>query len=151
MILKIFLRTKAGVPKTLLKQKLRSHSLCFPQNTLTLTESCREPSCDSLMPRRTGFKESFKCSLIWIWKHSKNSLGEFSFHYFPIKRLAASLEKTLLRWPENRFPARENGRQTLVACPSSVFCVCSTRFFSRQVYAGKLFVRRNCSRSRSVE
>ena len=40
MILKISLRTKAGVPKTLVKQKLRPHSLFFPQNTLMLTE-CR--------------------------------------------------------------------------------------------------------------
>ena len=39
MILKIFLRAKASVPKTLVKQKLRLHSLHFPQNTLMLTES----------------------------------------------------------------------------------------------------------------
>ena len=39
MILKISLRTKAGVPKTLVKQKLRLNSLYFPQNTLMLTES----------------------------------------------------------------------------------------------------------------
>ena len=39
MILKISLRAKAGVPKTLVKQKLRLHSLYFPQNTLMLTES----------------------------------------------------------------------------------------------------------------
>ena len=39
MILKISLREKAGDPKTLVKQKLRLHSLYFPQNTLMLTES----------------------------------------------------------------------------------------------------------------
>ena len=39
MILKISLRAKAGVPKTLVKRKLRLHSLYFPQNTLMLTES----------------------------------------------------------------------------------------------------------------
>ena len=39
MILKISLRAKAGVPKTLVKQKLRLHYLYFPQNTLMLTES----------------------------------------------------------------------------------------------------------------
>ena len=39
MILKISLRAKAGIPKTLVKQKLRLHSLYFPQNTLMLTES----------------------------------------------------------------------------------------------------------------
>ena len=39
MILKISLRAKAGVPQTLVKQKLRLHSLYFPQNTLLLTES----------------------------------------------------------------------------------------------------------------
>ena len=39
MILKISLWAKAGVPKTLVKQKLRLHSLYFPQNTLMLTES----------------------------------------------------------------------------------------------------------------
>ena len=39
MILKISLRAKAGVPKTLVKQKLRLHSLYFHQNTLMLTES----------------------------------------------------------------------------------------------------------------
>ena len=39
MILKISLRAKAGVPKTLVKQKLPLHSLYFPQNTLLLTES----------------------------------------------------------------------------------------------------------------
>ena len=43
MILKISLRAKAGVPKTLVKRKLRQHSLCFPaQNTLMLTESCEK-------------------------------------------------------------------------------------------------------------
>ena len=41
-ILKISFRTKAGVPKTLVKQKPRLHSLYFPQNTLMLTESHRE-------------------------------------------------------------------------------------------------------------
>ena len=39
MILKISLRAKAGVPKTLLKRKFRLHSLYFPQNTLMLTKS----------------------------------------------------------------------------------------------------------------
>ena len=39
--MKISLRAKAGVPKTLVKQKLRLHSLYFPQNTLMLTESTR--------------------------------------------------------------------------------------------------------------
>ena len=39
MILKISLRAKAGVPKTLVKQKLRLHSRYFPPNTLVLTES----------------------------------------------------------------------------------------------------------------
>ena len=39
MILKISLRAKAGVPKTLLKGKLCLHSLYFPQNTLVSTES----------------------------------------------------------------------------------------------------------------
>ena len=42
MISKISLRAKAGVPKTLVKQKLRLQSLYFPQNTLMLTESCGE-------------------------------------------------------------------------------------------------------------
>ena len=41
MSLKIPLRAKASVPKTVVKQKLRLHSLDrhFPQNTLMLTES----------------------------------------------------------------------------------------------------------------
>ena len=39
MILKISLRAKAGVPKTLAKQKVPLHSLYFPQNTLKSTES----------------------------------------------------------------------------------------------------------------
>ena len=39
MILKIPLRAKAHVAKTLVKQKLRLHSLYFPQKTLLLTES----------------------------------------------------------------------------------------------------------------
>ena len=39
MILKISLRAKAGVPKTVVKRKLRLHSLHFPQNTLMLTET----------------------------------------------------------------------------------------------------------------
>ena len=39
MILQIFLRAKAGVPKTLMKQKLRLRCLYFPQNTLMLTDS----------------------------------------------------------------------------------------------------------------
>ena len=34
-----FFKGKAGVPKTLVKRNLRLHSLCFPQNTLMLTES----------------------------------------------------------------------------------------------------------------
>ena len=42
MILKISFRAKAGVPKTLVKEKLRLHSLYFPQNTLMLTESHEE-------------------------------------------------------------------------------------------------------------
>ena len=37
--MKISLRAKDGVPKTLVKQKLPLHSLHFPQNTLLLTES----------------------------------------------------------------------------------------------------------------
>ena len=37
IILKTFLTAKAGVPKTLVKQKLRLHSLCFPHNTLMLS------------------------------------------------------------------------------------------------------------------
>ena len=39
MILKISLRAKAGVPKTLVKRKFRLHSLYFPQNRVMLTES----------------------------------------------------------------------------------------------------------------
>ena len=42
MILKISLRAKGGVPKTLLEQKHRLHFLYFPQNTLMLTESREE-------------------------------------------------------------------------------------------------------------
>ena len=42
MILKISLRAKASVPKTLEKRKLRLHSLHFPQNTLMLIESREE-------------------------------------------------------------------------------------------------------------
>ena len=37
--LKVSLNSKAGVPKTLVKRKLRLHSLYFPQNTVMLTES----------------------------------------------------------------------------------------------------------------
>ena len=39
MILKISLRAKAGVPKTLVKQELSLHSLQFTQNTVMLTYS----------------------------------------------------------------------------------------------------------------
>ena len=42
MILKISWRAKSAVPKTLVKRKLRQHSLFFPQNTLMLTEPCGE-------------------------------------------------------------------------------------------------------------
>ena len=42
MILKISLRAKGGVPKTLLEQKHRLNLLYFPQNTLMLTESREE-------------------------------------------------------------------------------------------------------------
>ena len=38
MILKISLRAKADVPKTLVKRKFRLHFLYSPQNTLMLTE-----------------------------------------------------------------------------------------------------------------
>ena len=39
MILKISSRAKVGVPKTLVKQKLRLQSLYLVQNTLMFTES----------------------------------------------------------------------------------------------------------------
>ena len=42
MILKISLRAKGGVPKTLLEQKHRLNFLYFPQNTIMLTESREE-------------------------------------------------------------------------------------------------------------
>ena len=42
MILKIPLRGKDGVPKTLLEQKHRLNFLYFPQNTVMLTESREE-------------------------------------------------------------------------------------------------------------
>ena len=42
MILKISLRAKGGVPKTLLELKHRLNFLYFPQNTLMLTESREE-------------------------------------------------------------------------------------------------------------
>ena len=70
---------------------------------------------------------------------ARTPLANFPSIIFP-SRLVASFERTLFLWPENRFLALENGRQTLVACPSSVFCVCSTRFFPRQVYAGNINV-----------
>ena len=40
-----FFQGKSGVPKTLVKQKLRLHSPYSPQNTLMLTES-RGKVCD---------------------------------------------------------------------------------------------------------
>ena len=63
MILKISFRAKAGVPKTLVKQKPRLNSLYFPQNTLMFTESCGEfrdlhsifkASCASLLMKKKG-------------------------------------------------------------------------------------------------
>ena len=39
LILKISLRAKAGVPKTVVKRKLQLHSLFFSQSTLMLTKS----------------------------------------------------------------------------------------------------------------
>ena len=39
MILKISTTAKAGVPKTLVKQKRRLHTLYLPQKTLMLIES----------------------------------------------------------------------------------------------------------------
>ena len=39
MILKISLRAKDGVPKTLVRREFRVHSLYFPQNKLILSES----------------------------------------------------------------------------------------------------------------
>ena len=38
-----FLRAKADVPKTFVEQKLRLHSLYFPQNTLMQTDVYRPP------------------------------------------------------------------------------------------------------------
>ena len=76
MILKISLRAKAGVPKTLVKRKLRLHSLYFPQNTLMLTES-RGQFSDShsvllldyvrfaLLSRSTG--DRVRLSHDWFW------------------------------------------------------------------------------------
>ena len=42
MSLKISLRAKAGVPKTLVKQNIPLQSLNFTQNTLLLTDFCGE-------------------------------------------------------------------------------------------------------------
>ena len=46
---RFLLRAKVGVPKTLVKQKLCLHSLCFPQNTLMFTASRVNPSA-SIFP-----------------------------------------------------------------------------------------------------
>ena len=62
-ILKISLRAKAGVPKTLVKRKVRLHSLCFPQKMLMLTESCREFS---------DLHSIFRLRVLHYWIHYKS-------------------------------------------------------------------------------
>ena len=61
MILKISLRAKASVPKTLEKRKLRLHSLYFPQNTLMLTESREEFSDLHSIFRLAIEAETYNC------------------------------------------------------------------------------------------
>ena len=72
MILKI----KAGVPKTLVKRKLRLHSLHFPQNSLTLTEPSGEFSDLHSIFRLRGFAIGNLCKILrWmlcriaLWTH----------------------------------------------------------------------------------
>ena len=68
MILKISLRAKGGVPKTLLEQKHRLNFLYFPQNTLMLTESREEFSdLDSIFRLR---------ALRYCIRHGRNTTYE---------------------------------------------------------------------------
>ena len=63
MILKISLRAKGGVPKTLLEQKHRLNFLYFPQNTLMLTESREEFSDLHSIFRLRALRYSVICIL----------------------------------------------------------------------------------------
>ena len=64
MILKISLRAKGGVPKTLLEQKHRLNFLYFPQNTLMLTKS-REEFSDLHSIFRLRALRYFMLARIW--------------------------------------------------------------------------------------
>ena len=68
MILKISLRAKGGVPKTLLEQKHRLNFLYFPQNTLMLTESREEFSdLHSIFRLRAlRYCRFFSSCLFWV-------------------------------------------------------------------------------------
>ena len=78
MILKISLRAKGGVPKTLLEQKHRLNFLYFPQNTLMLTESREEFSdLHSIFRLRAlrytkGAARPFFPRGVWRYAHPKH-------------------------------------------------------------------------------
>ena len=71
MILKISLRAKGGVPKTLLEQKHRLNFLYFPQNTLMLTESREEFSDLHSIFRLRALRYSSRLKLVFDSVHVK--------------------------------------------------------------------------------
>ena len=68
MILKISLRTKAGVLKTLLKRNLRLHSLYFSQNTVMLAEPRGEFS---------DLHSVFRLRALRYWRSLQRRKGHF--------------------------------------------------------------------------
>ena len=85
MILKISLRAKGGVPKTLLEQKHRLNFLYFPQNTLMLTESREELSDLHSIFRLRALRYSFKMTFS---EHKKDPKM-----FFSVKRYGKKLKK----------------------------------------------------------
>ena len=77
MILKISLRAKAGVPKTLVKQKLCLHSLYFPQNMAMLTKSRRDFS---------DLHSIFRLHVLHYWNNvNKDNSHKISMHSLPVE------------------------------------------------------------------
>ena len=92
MILKISLRAKAGAPKTLMKRKLRLHSLYFPQNTLMLTES------------RGEFSDLHSIFRLLVLRYQLFSFAGISSLYLRTFETSGNLSRQF-DWPLRRKPS----------------------------------------------
>ena len=78
MILKISLRAKAGVPKTLVKRKFRLHSPYFLQSTLMLTESRGEFSDFNSIFRLRALRYWFRGEATFCIRNCKINMNFYS-------------------------------------------------------------------------